>query len=170
VLREQPHLGQRIEHHAPRLAARHLLENGARGVAELDVRRVEEARLLVRIQGIFGGQQLVGVDAGEAPAVRARHPVELLLGFGERNVQALVVTAPSFQKELEREGGLARARVSLDEVDAIRGEATVQDAVEPGDSGANLFFLVNHWGCSWRFFKMRGDSIQSEPGAVPSRT
>ncbi len=77
----------------------------------------------------------MAVDALERPAVRARHAVQLFLGLGERHVHAAFAAAAAFQQVLQRERGLARARVALDEVDAVRGEAAAEDVVEAGDAG-----------------------------------
>ena len=133
MLREQAHLRQRVEHDARRLAALDLAQDRARGVGQLDLRRMEQARLAVGGEVLVRGQQLVAVDAVQAPAVRVRHALQLLLGLGERDVHALFTGAPAFEQVLERERGLAGARVPLDQVDAVRREAARENVVEAGD-------------------------------------
>ena len=116
------------------VAALDLAEDGSRGIPELHIRRMEQARLRVGMQAVVGGQQLVGVDALQIPAVGTGDPLELFLRLRERDIQALLPQPASLEKELQRERGLARPGIAFDEVDTVRREAAAEDVVESRDA------------------------------------
>ncbi len=136
VLREQAHLGERVEHHALRPQTVHLLEQQLAEVGELHLGGLEERVLRLAGERALDGGELDDGDAREVPAVRARHGVELGLGLGERDVEAALALAHALLQELQREGGLAYAGIAVDEVEAGARQAAAEDVVEPGDAGA----------------------------------
>ena len=71
TLREQADLRQRVEHDALRLAALERLEDQLGGLAELEIGRIEQALLLIRIEQALGRHQLEDLDfVTDRPAMR----------------------------------------------------------------------------------------------------
>ena len=79
--------------------------------------------------------KLEDVDAVERPAVRAHDGRELLGGLGQRDVEAALAAPRALDQEPQREGRLAGAGRSLEQVDAVAGQAAAEDLVEPLDAG-----------------------------------
>ncbi len=69
TLREQPDLGQAVEHDALRLGPLDLGDRHADGLAEFEIGRMDEALLLVRVEAEFRRDEFEDLDAVEGPAV-----------------------------------------------------------------------------------------------------
>src|SRR5215203_1474844 len=92
-----------------------------------------EDRVLFRRRA--GRHELEQLDRAEIPPVRLRDPSQLARALGQRHVQPLLTTASALEQELEGERRLSRARLALDEVEMVRGQATTKDRIETGDPG-----------------------------------
>ena len=148
VLGEKPHLGQAIEDDALRLHRLHLVEDRLHGLAKLDLPGMEQRLLLVERQGPLGRGELEQVDAVERPVMARRDGAQLLLGFGERDVEAGLAEVAALEQELQRQRGLAGAGRALDEIDAIGEQAAAQHVVEAGDAGRGAGRALQHGGMS----------------------
>jgi hypothetical protein len=84
---------------------------------------------------------LVDFHSVEVPVVRSGHRLELFLGLGEGDVQPLLAVAGALDQKLQAEGRLADARVALQEIDVIAGEAPEENVVETFDSGRGDFIF-----------------------------
>ena len=62
--------------------------------------------------------------------MRLRHGLQLVAGLGERDVEHLLTASKPFDQELQAQGGLARARVSLDKMEARSRQPAAQDVIE----------------------------------------
>src|SRR5687767_7199405 len=96
---------------------------------------MEHRRVRVRTNERFDRGQFKQTDALERPPVRARNFKQLLFCFRERDVQSLFSAAYSLKKELQSQGGLPRARVALNQVEAIAGQSFSQDFIKSFDAG-----------------------------------
>ena len=63
-----------------------------------------------------------------------RDLIEFLLRFGERDIQALFALVPAFHEELQAEGRLSHAGITLDKIDAMRRQPAIEDIVQSFDS------------------------------------
>jgi hypothetical protein len=136
VLREQPRLRQRIEHHARRLDALDLRDEAIGGLFEIDLRGLEERVLLARLPGCgLDRREVVERDPVEAPAVRRGNRMDLLVRLREADVEPELAVGGPVEEELQRERRLAGARITLNQMNAIAREAAAKDLVEPADTG-----------------------------------
>ncbi len=89
ALRQQPDLRQAVDHDPLRLEPLDRFENALRGFAQLEVGRIQQALVVVRIEHAFRRDQLEDLDViAERPAVRLRALAQLLVGFGEADIDA----------------------------------------------------------------------------------
>ena len=138
VLREQPHFRKRIEHEPCGLELRDALEQKRAQRVQLDLRRLEQRVLSLRRERPLDLGQLDDLDAVERPAVRLGYRVELRLRLRERHVEARLGAPNALQQELERERRLAHARVAVDQIETVAGQASVENLVEAGNAGRAL--------------------------------
>ena len=82
-LRQQPDLGQAVEHDPRRLHLLERLEDALGRLAKLEIGRIEQALLLILVEQAFRRDQLEDVDPVERPAVRGGAGAQLVLGFGQ---------------------------------------------------------------------------------------
>jgi hypothetical protein len=134
IAREQPQLRQRIEHQARGLQPLHVLEDGPRGLGELDLGRMEHRVLLRGLQALLRRHQLADGDAAQVEAVRLGHRLQLFLGLRERHVEDRVPLARALHQVLHRERGLARPGHALDQVQPVGCEAAAEDVVQAVDA------------------------------------
>ncbi len=142
ILRQQPHLGQAVEHHAQRLQALDGRHDAAGGLAQFDLGRVQDG-LLGRRTEPFLGDQLEHLDAFQRPAVRRGHRAQFRRGFGQGDVQALLPVLDAASQELQPKRRLARAGGALDQVQVIGRKSATQDVVEAGHAGRGSFLFRN---------------------------
>src|SRR3954451_19875280 len=135
ALREQSDFGETVEHNAVRLHAFERLENPFCRLAEFEIGGIKQALLLVFVEQAFGWHQFEYIDAVEHPAVRGRSLAQLILGFGDRDVEGLLSRRRAGKQELRRNRGLAGARAALDEKEAPALKAAGGDIVQPSHSG-----------------------------------
>ena len=84
ALRQQPDLGQAVEHHAARPRAFDRFENLLGGLAEFEIGRIQQALLLLGIEQAFRRQQFEHLDVVvQRPAMRGGAVAQFLLGFGQ---------------------------------------------------------------------------------------
>ncbi len=139
VAGEQPDLRQAVEHDAGGLARLDRLQDGARALAEFEVGGVEQALLLTLLEQALGRHEFENRDlVVEVPAVGGGVVAQLLFGFREGDVEAGLAGFSALEQELQRDRGLARPRVTLEQVEAVAGEAAAQDVVEAGDAEQGL--------------------------------
>jgi hypothetical protein len=136
VLRQQPHLGQAVEHHALRPQLLDGADHPAHGFTEFDLGRMQDGLFQLGAQA-FAAHQLEQFDALKAPAVRSRDGAQFSGRLRQRDVQALLLPAHAFQQKVQAQRGLSRTRIALDEVHMVAGKAAAQDVVQPGDAGAS---------------------------------
>src|SRR5436190_18628351 len=106
------------------------LEYHPRGFAELQIRRVEQALLLLFVEQALGRHQLENVDAGEIPSVRVGAFAQLFLGLRQGYVERLFPGLGSGHKERQRNGRLAGAWVTLKKEQAVADQAAAQNVVQ----------------------------------------
>jgi hypothetical protein len=109
------------------------LERGPHAVGhggELGFRRMEDRPGALSRQRLLGRRELEDLDPLGRPAVRADHALELGARLRERDVHRPLAVRHSFQEKLERERGLADARIALDKVQPARGQAPAQKVIE----------------------------------------
>ena len=132
-LRQQQDLGQAVHHHAVRPGRVEGLEDAARGLAQLQVRRVEQALLLLLVEEALGGQELDDVQAVERPAVRGGRRAQLGLRLRQREVERPLARPRAGDEELERDRGLARAGRAFEQEQPPALEPAAQHVVEARD-------------------------------------
>src|SRR3569623_2748603 len=136
ALRQQPDLGQAVDDDALRLHSLDRFENPGDRLAELEVRGIEQALMMIRVEYAVRRHQLEDLDRRvDLPAVRARAVAEFLLRFGKRDVDPGLAGPCAGESELECDGGLARARAALEEVHACAGPAASENFIEAGNAG-----------------------------------
>ncbi len=135
ALREEAQLRQRIEHHPPGLAALDGLDDPTRRLVELDFRGRQHRELLVAFEFLLVGDQFDDLDAVERPAVGLGAGLQFFLGLGERDIQTLLAGAYALEQELQCQRGLARARIAVNEIEALRDQSATQHLIQPRDSG-----------------------------------
>jgi hypothetical protein len=67
--------------------------------------------------------------------MRLRDSLDLVARLAEADIEHLLATPNSLEQKLESHGGLAHARVSLYQIEAVFGKATAEDIVQSFDSG-----------------------------------
>jgi hypothetical protein len=75
------------------------------------------------------------LDPFERPLMRNRNCPQFPGRFRQRDVQARLAALPPLHQKLHRQGGLARARIALDQVHPIGGETAPEQLIQAGDSG-----------------------------------
>ena len=138
VAREQPEFRQRIERHSHWLHALDHPEHLRRHFAELDLCRVVQ-RVTVFLRWRLG-VQLTEFDGVERPPVRRGDAAELAGGLRERDVHAALPAGGPLEQELQRQRRLSGTRPALNQVQAVGGQATAQQVVQPDDAGADYAF------------------------------
>src|SRR5207248_4630379 len=71
----------------------------------------------------------------EIPLVRVGHGLQLFLRFRKREIERLLASGGTFQKELHSERRLADAGIPLHQVDSVLGQASRQDIIHPRYAG-----------------------------------
>ncbi len=137
ALRQEPELGEAVDHHAAGVGSRDLLEDQPGGFVEFDLRGMEEGQFLPRIQGGLGGHQLEDVEAVEGPAVPPRDQSQLAGRLRQGDVEHALAVAHAFEEELQGDGGLPGARTALVEIEAVGIQSAAQDVVEAGAAGGD---------------------------------
>jgi hypothetical protein len=132
---EEAHFGEGVEDDAGGLVFFNDVEDGLGGFGELDFGRAEEGILLFTGESFFGARKFVKDEAVEVPVVGAGDGAEFFIGFREGDVESFFAFPGAVEEELEGEGGFAGAWVSLDEVEAVLGESSVEDIVQSLDAG-----------------------------------
>src|ERR1700676_4697729 len=136
ALGQKPDLGQAVDHDTLGLQPLYGLEYPLDRFAELEIRGVKKALVLVRIKNAFGRDQLEYLDCiPDGPTVRPRAVPQLLLGFSKADVNPDFADLSARQQELQRDRCLAGAGATLQEVKAVAGQPPSQNAIKPGDAG-----------------------------------
>ena len=92
---------------------------------------MNETLLQLRVEAEFGWDELVDVDAVEAPAVAFGHRQEFAPALREGDVERTLTELHAVHEELQDEGGLAAARAPFDEVGPLGRIAAVENVIEP---------------------------------------
>ena len=132
---KQPQLREGIEYDPRRLDRVHFGQDRSRGVAQFHLGRVKDRIGLVGLKIAFRWNDFTDLHACEVPAVRRSHRSQLVLGFGERDVEDRFPIPGAFAQKLQRERGLAGARHALDEVQPVGRQPAAQYEVETVDPG-----------------------------------
>lgn len=146
ILREQPDFRKAVEHDPGRFHLLDDFEDPARGLAQLEVGRIEQALLLRLVEQAFRRDQREDGDRLiQCPAVRGGAFAKLFLGFGERDVEACFADARALAQEVGCDRGLAGARIALDQIDAAAFQPAAQDVVEAIDPERGLRVRFTHF-------------------------
>jgi hypothetical protein len=129
ALGQEPQLGQRVDHHAPRLEPLDGVERLACRRVQLDFRRVVHREVVLAVDPELVGKQLEDLNAVERPAMRLGIGHQLAAGLGQRHVQARFAAACPVDQVLQSEGGLAGARVAVQKVEAAGDQPAMQNFV-----------------------------------------
>src|SRR3546814_17088025 len=70
------------------------------------------------------------IDAVEGPAVPLGDQLQFVLGFREGYIENALALADPFEQELQRNGGLARARATFVQVHAVGVEDAAENVIE----------------------------------------
>jgi hypothetical protein len=135
ALRQEPELGQAVEDDPGRVQLRHPVEDHLGGLTQLHLRGMEDALVALAVERRLGGHQLEEGDPLEGPAVSADDEAELAFGLRQRHVEGGLAQTHALHEELQGEGGLARARLALEEVEAVPVEAAAEDVVQAPVAG-----------------------------------
>lgn len=132
VAREEPHLGEGVEHDALRVVRLDRLEHRAHRLLELHLGRMEERVALLDPRV---APQLENLDPLEVPTVGGGDIGQLLPAFGERDVESPLTLLAPLEQELEGEGRLARTRLAVHQVEMVDRQSAAEDVVEPFHAG-----------------------------------
>ena len=135
VLREQPHLGERIEHEAARLEPFDGIVDRPHRLPDFDIGRMKDGVLQFRLEHFIRRGELEDLEAGERPAMARRDLLELAARFRERDVERRLATQNALHEELEGERRLACPGSAFDEEEVVRRKSTAEDIIETGDPG-----------------------------------
>ena len=141
ALREQANFRQAVEHHAVGLVPLERVEDAPRRLAEFEVGRIEQALLLLVVEQAFGRDQLEDLDVLQVPAVRRRAGAQLVVGFGQGDVEPALSRRGAGDQELQRHRGLAGARAAFEQEDPSARQSAGKHVVEADDAGFGLFGL-----------------------------
>ncbi len=144
ALRQQSHFRKAVEDHPCRVGFADAVEHLLGGFAELHFRRVQHGQLQLRIEAGFRADQFEHINAIQAPAVPLGHQLQLCLGFRQRHVEHALAPAHALEQELQRNGGLARARTALVEIHAVGVQAAAEDVVQAFAARRNTLGFVIH--------------------------
>ncbi len=86
--------------------------------------------------------------------MRPRHGLQLRAGLGESDVQSLLAVTHALEQELQSQGRLADARITLEKVDVVPGETAEEDVVEAFDARCCQIVLVRHMALLHLFLQM----------------
>jgi hypothetical protein len=159
---EEAQLRQRIEDQARRLDARHVVQDLARRVTQFHLRRMEHGVLLFGLQAFLVGYQFADVDALKGPAVGQRYCADFLFRLGQGDVQDPLALSHALHQELERERGLARARLAFQQVKPVGCEAAAQDVVQAFDACARMI----EWDLSFGHGTHLSVAVDASAGGV----
>ena len=124
ALRQQPDFRQAVDHHALRPNPLDRFEHARDRFAELEVRRIEQALVLLRIEHAVRRHQLEDFDRRvDLPAVRAGAVAQFVLGLGQRDIDPALAGLGAGEQELQGDGGLAGARAALEQMHPVAGPA-----------------------------------------------
>ena len=122
---------QAVDHHALRLEPLNGRQNALNGLAKLEIRRVEQALVLIRI----GGNELEDCNRGrQHPTMRTGSVPKFLFGFGQAHVNADLAYLGARHQELQRNRGLSRARAALEQMQPVASEPPANHVVEANNS------------------------------------
>jgi hypothetical protein len=139
TLRQQPDLGETVEHHPARPRARDRFENLLGGLAEFEVRRIEQALLLFGIEQALRRQQFEHFNSIiQCPAMGGRTVAQLAFGFGQSDVEAFLPAPRAFEQKLQCHGGLAGARRAFHQEYMAARKSAGQDVVQSPDARFRL--------------------------------
>ena len=122
ALRQQTDFREAVDDDALRLYPLDAVEDALYGLAELEIGRIQQALVLVGIEHALRRHQLENLDLRpDRPAMRPRAVAQLVLGFGEADIDAGFVRLGAGEQKLQRNRGLAGARAALEQVQPIAG-------------------------------------------------
>lgn len=144
TLRQQAHLRERIEDDAARTAALDGLQHHPRCLAQLDLGRIVHRQVRFGRQVPLLSAKLDHLDPVQRPAMRGCPRGQFLLGFRQREVETFFAAVPPIEQELRGERGLARTRVTFDQIQAVRDEAAAKHIIETRSTGRGAFESPGH--------------------------
>ncbi len=133
ALGQQPDLREAVDHDPTGTHGLHLIEDHPGGLAQLQVRGIEQALLLLLIEQAFRRRQFEDLHPGQVPAVGQGGGAQLRLGFRQGDVEAGLALRGACAQEAHGGCGLAGSGAAFEQIDPLALEATHQDVVEAGD-------------------------------------
>ena len=100
VLRQQAHLGKRVEHNARRIDALDLIAQQPHCLAELDFRGAEHGLPIAVAVLAIGRHEFAHLDAFQRPAVGGGDGTQFVAGLGHADVQHSFTLVTASQNEV----------------------------------------------------------------------
>jgi hypothetical protein len=148
VLGKQADLREAVEHNAARPDLFEPLDDELYRFAKLQIRRVQQALVLIRVQQAFRRNELENVNfVTDLPPVRRSAGAQLPVRFRERDVKPLLARLGAFEEKAQRNCGLASAGIALKKKDMSPRQAAGEDVVQTGNASAGLaisLFIISH--------------------------
>lgn len=140
TLRQQADFGEAVDHHAGRLDPFHHFKDLPRGLAQLQVGRVQQALLLFGIEQAFRRGQLENMDIViQIPAVGFCALAQFTLGFGQGDIErAFTIFCPCLQ-EVQGDGGFAGPWFAFEQKQMAAGQTAAKNVIKTFDTGGRLF-------------------------------
>ena len=111
-------------------------EDETEGALKLHFARMKE-RVRFFVRRLVIGGELEDLDALERPSVRLGDTTQLRRAFGERDVERAFSPGPPLEQEMERDRRLARAGLSVDQIEMVRRQPPMEDRIQTGNAGEN---------------------------------
>ena len=129
ALREQAQLGQTIKHDARRIDPLDLIEDEFCRLAQFQFGGMENGEFAIRVERRLGGHELENVDPLERPAVTLRDKPQFSRGLGQGDVENPLAMENALKQKLQRDRGLAGARMTLVEIEPVAIKPAAEDVV-----------------------------------------
>ncbi|MNI57000.1 hypothetical protein D3C73_1120330 [compost metagenome] len=131
ALRQQANLGEAVEHHAGWPDAFDHFKNLFGGLAQFQVRGIQQRLLVLGRQQAFGGRQFEDMDiVVQLPAMGARTLAQFAFGFRQGDVQRAFAGFGAGQQKVQGDRGLAGTGFSLKQKHVAAGQSAIEDVIE----------------------------------------
>ena len=139
ALRQKPDLGETVEHHPAGPRPFYGFKDLLGGFAQFEIRRIQQALLLLGIEEAFRGQQFEDLDVlAQSPAMGGCAVAQLVFGFGQSDVETLLTGPRALQQKLQRYGGFAGPGRAFHQKQVSARKSARQDIVQSPNAGLRL--------------------------------
>ena len=122
ALRQQTDFREAVDDDPFRLYPLDAVEDALHGLAELEIRRIQQALMLIGIQHALRRYQLENLDLRpNRPAVRPRAITQFVFGLGEADIDTGFARFGAGEEELQRDRRLAGTGAALEQVQPVAG-------------------------------------------------